>query len=55
MYKLTVKDSVYTIPKENLKFLAIMKAKDYGKNPDLSTEEKIIEFFKSIRIFVEKV
>lgn len=55
MYKLTIKDSVYTIPKENLKFLAIMKAKDYGKNPDLSTEEKVIEFFKSIRVFVEKV
>jgi hypothetical protein len=55
MYKLTVKDSVYTIPKKNLKFLAMIKAKDYGKNPDLSTEEKIIEFFKSISIFVEKV
>lgn len=55
MYKLTVKNSVYTIPKENLKFLAIMTAKDYGRNPDLSTEEKIIEFFKSIRIFVEEV
>ena len=55
MYKLTVKDSVYTIPKENLKFLAMIKAKDLMENPDLSTEENVIKFFESIGVFVEEV
>lgn len=55
MYKLTIKDSVYTIPKQNLKLLAMSKALDLHLMVDLSTNEKVIEFFNSIGITVEEV
>lgn len=55
MYKLTVKDSIYTISKQNLKLLAMSKAIDLLLMVDLSTNEKAIEFLNSIGITVEEV
>ena len=52
MYKLKVKDSIYTIPKENIRLLAMTKAMDLKQNVDLSTSEKAIEYLKSIGIKV---
>lgn len=52
MYKLKVKDSIFTIPKENIRLLAMTKMFDLKKKVDLTTEEKAIAFLESIGIEV---
>lgn len=54
MYKLTVKQSKFTIPKQNLRLLAIVKAQDLKQNVCLDTTEQAIEFLNSIGIKVEE-
>lgn len=53
MYKLTVKDSVYTIPKGNIRYLAMTKAMDLKANVELNTEEQAISYLESIGIKIE--
>lgn len=53
MYKLTVKDSVFTIPKGNIRYLAMTKAMDLKANVELNTEEQAINYLESIGIKVE--
>lgn len=55
MYKLTVKDSVYTIPKENIGLLAFTKAQDMGAVIDPNDKEMAIRFLEGIGIEVENV
>ena len=55
MYKLTVKDSVYTIPKENIGLLAFTKAQDMGALIDPNDKEMAIRFLEGIGIGVEDI
>ena len=57
MYRLKVKDSIFTIPKENIRLLAMSKAMDLNEidDVDLRTEEKAIAFLQSIGIEVSEV
>lgn len=55
MYKLIVKDKVFTIPKINLLLLALQKAIEVGYDKPLKTESHAIEFFNSIGITVEEI
>ena len=52
MYKLTVKGDEFTIPKENLRFLAMSKAMDLKLNVQLKTDEQAIEFLGRMGIEV---
>lgn len=54
-YRLKVKNTVFTIPKENICALAMSKFFDIGGRwqPDLNTQEGAIEYLKSIGIEVE--
>ena len=53
MYKLILKNTIYTIPKQNLLLLAMVKAQDLNKNVKLKSDEDAIKFFKSIGIEVQ--
>jgi len=53
MYKLTIKDSVYTIPKTNIGLLAFTKAQDMGAVIDPNDKEMAIRFLEGIGIEVE--
>lgn len=53
MYKLKLKNTIYTIPKQNLRLLAMVKAQDLNKNVKLENDEDAIKFFKSIGIEVQ--
>lgn len=55
MYRLKVKDSIFTIPKENICLLAMTMMFDLKKKVDLGTEEKAIAFLQSIGIEVSEV
>ena len=55
MYKLTVKDSVFTIPKENIGLLAFTKAQDMGTIIDPNDKEGAIRFLEGIGITVEDI
>ena len=55
MYRLKVKDSIFTIPKKNIILLAMTKMFDLKKKVDLTTEEKAVAFLESIGIEVELV
>ena len=55
MYKLTVKDSVYTIPKANIGLLAFTKAQDMGAVIDPNDKEMAIRFLEGIGITVEDI
>ena len=46
MYKFTVKNQTYTIPKATFRFLAIHKAMELNKKVKLNTNEDAIKFFK---------
>ena len=55
MYKLTIKNGeMFTIPKQNLRFLAISKAIDLKQNIELKTEEQAIDFLNKLGIEVEE-
>lgn len=55
MYRLTVKDSVYTIPKANIGLLAFTKAQDMGAVIDPNDKEMAIRFLEGIGIGVEDI
>jgi len=58
MYRLKVKDSIYTIPKENICLLAMSKAMYRHDNTMGNTilyPQGAIEYLQSIGIVVEKV
>lgn len=55
MYKLTVKDSVFAIPKENIGLLAFTKAQDMGAVIDSNDKEGAIRFLEGIGIKVEDI
>lgn len=55
MYRLKVKDSIFTIPKKNIILLAMTKMFDLKKKVDLTTEEKAVAFLESIGIEVEEI
>ena len=56
MYKLTIKDNVYTIPKNNISLLAIDKAmENLYYNPNLVTEEGAIEYLESLGVKVDEI
>ena len=52
MYRLFVKDKKFTIPKQNLRLLAMIKASDLKLHPELNTDEQAIEFLKTLGIEV---
>lgn len=52
MYTLFVKDKKFTIPEQNLKLLAMIKAQDLKLHPELNTDEQAINFLKKIGIEV---
>lgn len=55
MYRLKVKDSVFTIPKANIGLLAFSKAQDMGAVIDPNDKEMAIRFLEGIGIEVEDV
>ena len=55
MYKLIVKDSVFTIPKKNIGLLAFTKAQGMGKAIDPNDKEGAIEYLEGIGIEVEDI
>ena len=55
MYKLTTKNNeTFTIPKKNLRFLAISKAIELRQNVELKTDEQVINFLNKLGIEVEE-
>ena len=54
-YLLKVGNTEYTIPKENLKVLAMLKASDLEYNKIITNTDEAIEFFNSIGINVIEV
>ena len=52
MYTLFVKDKKFTIPKQNLRLLAMIKTSDLKLHPELNTDEQAIEFLKTLGIEV---
>ena len=52
MYKLKVKDAIYTIPKANIRMLAISKAMELKQNVAIKTDDEAIDFLKSLGIEV---
>lgn len=56
MYRLKVKDSVFTIPKENIKAFALYEALQRGiMRGNIHDDKTAIEFLDSIGISVEEV
>lgn len=56
MYKFKVKNNIYTIPKENLRLLALTKAMDVGAIIPIKDDADAISFLKEIGIeFLEGV
>lgn len=53
MYKLKLKNTIYTIPKQNLRLLAMVKAQDLNKNVKLENDEDAIKFLNSLGIEVQ--
>lgn len=54
-YLLKVGNTEYTIPKENLKVLAMLKASDLEYNKIITNTDEAIEFFNSIGVNVIEV
>lgn len=52
MFTLKVKDEIFTIPKQNLRFLAIGKALDLKVKVKLNTDEDAIKFLNQLGIEV---
>ena len=53
MYKLKIKDSEYTIPKENIGLLAFIQAQDGGMTINPNDKDMAIAFLKGIGFEVE--
>lgn len=54
-YLIKVKNSEYTIPKENFKFLARIQMQDRGDFIVLDTDEQCIAYFESLGMSVSEV
>lgn len=55
-YEIKVKDSIFKIPKENIKLLAITKALDNGITHDnIHDEETAIEYLESLGMEIKEV
>lgn len=54
-YLIKIKNSKYTIPKENLILLARVKAIDLNKDFNINTNEDAIKFFESIGVEISEV
>ena len=54
MYKLKVKGSEYTIPRENIGLLAFIQAQDRGVTIDPKNKDMAIAFLKGIGFEVEE-
>lgn len=54
-YLLKVGNTEYTIPKENLKVLAMLKASDLEYNKIITNTNEAIEFFNSIGVNVIEI
>lgn len=54
-YLLKVGNTEYTIPKENLKVLAMLKASDLEYNKIITNTDEAIEFFNSIGVNVIEI
>ena len=52
MYILKVKDVEYTIPKENIRALAMLKAKDYNYDLPILNDDIAIAYLQSLGIEV---
>ena len=52
MYTLFVKDKTFTIPKQNIRLLAMIKAQDLKLHPELNTDEQAIDFLKTLGVEV---
>ena len=52
MYTLSIKNKKFTIPKQNIRLLAMVKAQDLNLCPELNTDEQAIEFLKSLGVEV---
>lgn len=58
MYKLKVKGSIFTIPKENIRLLAMSKAMDLGQSNlcvCFDNDEYAIKYLRGIGITVEDI
>lgn len=55
MYLIKVKNSEYTIPKENFKILARLKMQDRGEFLPIDTDEQAIKYFESLGMSVSEV
>ena len=58
MYQLKIGDSIYTIPKENIRLLAMIRAMDRNDNTmgnAILCPEGAIEYLESIGIEVEEI
>lgn len=54
-YLIKIKNSEYTLPKENLILFARIKAIDLDKDFNINTNEEAIKFFKSIDVEISEV
>ena len=55
-YEIKVKDSVFTIPKENIKMLAITKAIDNGiTHGNIHNDKTAIEYLESLGMEIREV
>lgn len=55
MYILKVKDTEYTIPKKNIRLLAMTKAMDAKADVELRTDEQAIAYLESLGIEIKEV
>lgn len=54
MYKITVGSSEYTIPKKNIRMLAISKMMETKKFYNLPDEQSAVNYFRSLGCKVEE-
>ena len=54
-YLIKVKDSEFTIPKENFRMLAWIKMQDRGDFLPIDTDEQAIKYFESLGMSVSEV
>ena len=47
-YTIKIKNSTFTIPKENIRLLAMTKAMDLGQKPLFNTNEEAISFLEKL-------
>ena len=52
-YRLKVKNTIFTVPKNNIRLLAYTKMRDSNKFAPLDTDQQAIEYLESIGIEVE--